>query len=134
VGKGLILETTFLIDLERELAAGQSGPAQAFLAANATSELFITFTVAGELAAGRTPADRSRWERSIASLQVLESNADVCWEFGRLHRFLRLNGLLIGTNDLWIAATALAYDKSVVTRNIREFQRVPGLTVLGYRT
>jgi predicted nucleic acid-binding protein len=44
------------------------------------------------------------------------------------------NGLLIGANDLWIAATALAFGKPVVTRNLREFQRVPGLTVLDYTT
>lgn len=133
MGTGLILETTFLIDLERELHAGKLGPAQAFLSANVNGALFITFTVAGELAAGRTPGDRSNWERSIQPFQVLESNAGVCWEFGRLHRFLRRNGLLIGTNALWIAATALAYDKSVATRNVKEFQRVPGLTVRAYQ-
>ena len=132
MGAGLILETTFLIDLERELRARAAGPAQAFLAANASEPLFITFTIAAELASGRVPVDRSLWEKSIALFEVLESNTDVCWEFGRLHRFLRTNGLLIGTNDLWIAATALAYNKSLVTRNVREFQRVPGVTVRGY--
>jgi predicted nucleic acid-binding protein len=132
VGAGLILETTFLIDLERELRARAAGPAQTFLAANTNEPLFITFTVAGELASGRAPADRPLWEKSIEPFEVLESNADTCWEFGRLHRFLRTNGLLIGTTDLWIAATALAYNKSLVTRNVREFQRVPGLTVRGY--
>lgn len=132
MGAGLILETTFLIDLDRELHARAHGPAQAFLAANAAEPLYFTFTIAGELASGRTPGDRLRWERSIEPFEVLESNPDVTWEFGRLHRFLRTNGLLIGTNDLWIAAAALAYDKSLVTRDTREFQRVPGLTVRGY--
>lgn len=133
MGGGLILETTFLIDLERELHAGVPGPAQVFLGKNAARTLFITFTIAGELASGRTPADRARWERSLEPFEILQSSPDVSWEFGRLHRFLRNNGLLIGTNDLWIAATALVYEKSLVTRNVRGFGRVPGLDVLTYK-
>ena len=41
-------------------------------------------------------------------------------------------GLLIDANDLWIAATALAFEMPVVTRNERHFARVPGLDVIGY--
>ncbi|MDE0029882.1 MAG: PIN domain-containing protein [Deltaproteobacteria bacterium] len=38
-------------------------------------------------------------------------------------------GKLIGPNDLWIAATALARGLAVATANVREFDRVPGLVV-----
>ena len=41
--------------------------------------------------------------------------------------------MLIGANDLWIAATGLAYGCPVVTANQAHFERVPGLVVLGYR-
>jgi hypothetical protein len=41
------LETTFLIDLERELLDGRVGPAQQFLADHRAEPLYITFTVAG---------------------------------------------------------------------------------------
>jgi len=129
---GLILETTFLVDLERELLAGGDGPAQQFLANHAEASLFITFTVAGELAAGLGPDRRDRWEQFVAPFTVLPANADVCWQYAQAFRFLKSNGLLIGANDLWIAATALAHAKALVTRNSREFQRVPGLRVLGY--
>ena len=47
-------------------------------------------------------------------------------------RYLRDNGLLIGPNDLWIAATGLVTGMPVVTRNEAEFRRVPELEVLGY--
>jgi len=36
---------------------------------------------------------------------------------------------LIGGNDLWIAAHAIASELTLVTNNLREFRRVPGLTV-----
>jgi len=132
VADGLILETTFLVDLDRELGEGEPGPAHAFLDTRSAEPLFLTFTVAGELAAGPGLAERAQWERLIGPFQVLSATPDVCWEYGRAFRYLKTNGLLIGANDLWIAATALAFGKAVVTRNTREFQRVPGLEVLGY--
>ncbi len=129
---GLILETTFVIDLERELLHGEGGPAQAFLESHAALPLSITFTVAGELAAGMPLDGRSRWEAFIKPFEVLSSTPAVCWEYGQAFRYLQANGLLIGTNDLWIAAAAVAFRRPVVTRNVKEFQRVPGVRVLGY--
>ena len=38
-------------------------------------------------------------------------------------------GTLIGPNDLWLAATCLVHGLTIVTANIREFERVPGLDV-----
>jgi tRNA(fMet)-specific endonuclease VapC len=132
VAEGLILETTFLIDLEREAAAEREGPAQRFLAERAAEPVFVTFTIVGELASGHAPADRADWERFVAPFAVLQFTNEVAWEYGRLDQYLRTNGMMIGTNDLWISATALAFDRGVVTRNTREYQRVPGLTVVGY--
>jgi tRNA(fMet)-specific endonuclease VapC len=132
VGRPLILETTFLIDFERENNRGAAGPALAFLEANEDARLYITFTVAGELAAGISLADRERWEEFLAPFHVLAFNAEVSWEYGRAYRYLQENGLLIGTNDLWIAATGLAYRMPVVTRNLQHYRRVPGLQVAEY--
>lgn len=42
---------------------------------------------------------------------------------------LEYGGLLIGANDMLIAAHALALDCTLVTDNEREFRRVPGLRV-----
>ncbi len=131
MARGLILETTFLVDLERELLS-TDGPALAFLHERSDERLFLTVTVAGELAAGLAPGGRERWEEFLGPFEILPVTQDVCWEYGTLFRYLMANGLLIGANDLWIAATALAFDKSLVTRNVAEFQRVPGLTVLSY--
>jgi len=132
VGRSLILETSFLIDLEREHSRGAPGPAVAFLEANGDARLYLPFIVAGELAAGTSLADRARWEAFLAPFYVLASSADVSWEYGRAYRYLQENGRLIGGNDLWIAATALAYRMPVVTRNVEHYRRVPGLEVEAY--
>lgn len=129
----MILETSFLIDLERERRRGSSGPATAFLEARESSPLAITFTIAGELAAGIGDGNRRRWEDFVRPFRVLPCTEDVCWEFGRAFRFLSANGWLIGTNDLWIGATCVAFDEPVVTANVRHFGRIPGLEVLPYR-
>ena len=128
----VILETSFLVDLERELISGATGPAHRFLESHESSQLHITFTIAGELAAGPRMNERSTWNRLIEPFQVLGCTPEVTWRYGRLYRYLRANGLLIDANDLWIAATALAFDLPVATRNEKHFSRVPDLDVIGY--
>jgi len=127
-----MLETSFLIDLEREHNRGLPGPAVAFLEANEHARLYLPFVVAGELAAGTSLGDRTRWEGFLAPFYVLSPTPDVSWEYGRAYRYLQENGRLIGGNDLWIAATALAYRMPVVTRNAEHYRRVPGLEVVEY--
>jgi tRNA(fMet)-specific endonuclease VapC len=131
MGRSLILETTFLIDLEREHRRA-IGSAVAFLEANEDARLYLPFVVAGELAAGVSMSSRTRWEAFLAPFYVLPSTPDVSWEYGRAFRYLSDNGRLIGSNDLWIAATALAYQMPVVTRNVEHFTRVPGLEIAPY--
>lgn len=132
MGPSLIVETTFLIDLEREHNKGRPGRALAFLESHEDARLYLPFIVAGELAAGASMADRARWEVFLAPFYVLVSTPDVSWEYGRAYRYLQENGRLIGGNDLWIAATALAYKMPIVTRNARDYRRVPGVTVEEY--
>ena len=132
MGRALILETTFLIDLEREHHRGSPGPAVGFLESNGDARLYLSFIVAGELAAGISMHDRARWEAFLAPFYVLPSTAEVSWHYGRTYRHLQTNGTLIGANDLWIAASCLAYRMPVVTRNVEHFRRVPGLEVEPY--
>jgi predicted nucleic acid-binding protein len=132
VGGPLILETTFLIDLEREHHRGRPGAAIEFLEAHEEARLYLTFTIAGELAAGASMAERKAWETFLGPFYVLPSSPAVSWEYGKAYRHLAKNGSLIGANDLWIAATALAYGMPVVTANHHDFERVPGLEVVRY--
>lgn len=132
MGRPLIVETTFLIDLEREHRRGTPGQAVAFLEARPDARLYLPFIVPGELAAGVSMRDRARWEAFLAPFFVLPPTPDVCWHYGRTFRFLQDTGRQIGANDLWIAATGLAYQMPVVTRNVAHFKRVPGMDVEEY--
>jgi tRNA(fMet)-specific endonuclease VapC len=49
--------------------------------------------------------------------------------FARLRAALRRQGQLIPDMDLFIAATALEAELSLVTRNVRHFARIPELTL-----
>ncbi len=128
----LILETTFLIDLERERTSRIDGVCIGFLAAQGSTRLFLTHTTVGELACGVGPLERHKWERLTVPFHILEHTIDVDWHYAQIFRHLRRRGELIAANDLWIAATALAYNMPVVTRNVAHYERVPGLDVLAY--
>lgn len=128
----MILETTFLVDLEREARRGEGGPAFAFLEGVPETRLAITLISAGEMASGLRSGDRDAWEHLFQRFDVLAPDRDVAWRYGRLYRDLRERGTPIGANDLWIAATALTHGLPLVTRNTAEFGRVPELEVVGY--
>lgn len=128
----LILDTNFVIAAEREGKRGTHGPALQFLAKHAEDRFLITFTVVGELACGRSASPRAHWDQLCRPFAVLAWNREVSWQYGEMYRKLREQGQLIGANDLWIAATALAYEKSLVTKNTAEFSRVAGLELLEF--
>ncbi len=60
---------------------------------------------------------------------VLPLNQSVMRRFASVRRDLRSRGLLIGDMDMLIGATALHHRLTLVTRNRRHFDRIPGLTL-----
>jgi len=67
---------------------------------------------------------------AFARLLLIEAlGQDVGWYYGRIRSQLKRQGKLIGNNDLFIASHALSLGAVLVTNNVREFKRVPDLTV-----
>lgn len=55
-------------------------------------------------------------------------------EYAEIRSDLGRRGVLIGPNDLWIAAHARSRGLTIVTGNEREFRRVPNLVVENWVT
>jgi tRNA(fMet)-specific endonuclease VapC len=64
--------------------------------------------------------------RLLPALALPESAAET---YGAMRAELEAKGRMIGNNDLWIAAHALADGLTLVTNNEKEFRRVRGLKV-----
>jgi len=129
---GLILDTNFIIVAEREAKRGITTTIDRFFENRSKESFYITFTVAGELACGQSACPKRDWERLCRPYPILPWSGDVSWQCGEIYRALAAKGQLIGANDMWIAATALVHGMGVVTNNVEEFGRVPGLTVVPY--
>ena len=72
-------------------------------------------------------ADRmSQFANFLTTIDVLAIDLEISRRYADIRRGLRSEGRLLADNDLWIAATALAHDLTLVTRD-RHFERVPGL-------
>ncbi|MBI4322414.1 MAG: type II toxin-antitoxin system VapC family toxin [Chloroflexi bacterium] len=65
--------------------------------------------------------------RLVRWVDVLPLRKPVMRRFARIRGNLRQRGQLIGDPDILIAATAQHYDLVLVTRNLKDFQRIPDL-------
>lgn len=83
------------------------------------------------LARERRPADRVAQPQQAVPLEI--PSEEVALRYGRLRANLEASGRLIGAMDMLLAAHAPALETVVVTGNVREFARVPGLGVEDWR-
>lgn len=93
--------------------------------------------VRGELGVGARKSDDPRRNQQnvdelLATMRALPMTDECAEEYANIRAHLEGAGTKIGPNDLWIAASALANGAAVVTRNVMEFERVPGLTVVSW--
>ncbi|HMO17966.1 MAG TPA: type II toxin-antitoxin system VapC family toxin [Oligoflexia bacterium] len=129
----IILDTTFLIDLEREInKSSNKRPASDFLEKNLNATYQITIVTVGEFAEGLHDSDYDKFREYLMPFQILPIDQEVAWIYGHIAKNLRSRGNLIGTNDLWIAAIAIRNKKTLATRNIKDFKRITELEVVVY--
>ncbi len=97
-------------------------------------QLVLSPVVLGELELGVMKSrwserNRQRLDELLGSLSLTPLDASTARMYGRVRADLERAGQIIGANDLWIASQALGLGITLVTDNVREFQRVEGLAV-----
>ncbi len=96
----------------------------------ATSIIVYAEIYEGLLAANPTDVHYEAFARFVAGVPVLPLDQKIAQVFAEHRAALRSRGLLIPDHDLWIAATALHHGLILVTRNLKDFRRVPDLKLL----
>ena len=65
----------------------------------------------------------------LSRITILPFDADAAFDYGLIRQHLQSQGMVIGGNDMLIAAHAKAENLVLVTHNTREFVRVDGLVL-----
>ena len=109
------------------------------LQAMAPEEVGVPAIVAYELRYGllRLPPQAARprleaLEKLLRPMQILAFDAACAEHAATIRCALEKIGMPIGTHDVLIAATALRHQARLVTRNEREFGRVPNLQIIDW--
>jgi len=129
---GLVLDTDVIIKAERldtPLDFNQwASYGNAYISAITVSELLI--------GVHRADSEARRLRRSafveavLTRLPSLPFTSEVARTHAEIVAALARQGTPIGAHDLIIASTAVAYGYALLTLNVTEFERVPGLILI----
>jgi tRNA(fMet)-specific endonuclease VapC len=132
------LDSCLLIDLYREMARDRPGPAfEALESLDEDETLAVSVHVLCELRAGaelsRHPLkEHETLDTLFSGLLVAYPDERFAATYGRLLAALGRTGRPMATMDLMIATAALNDDAPLLTKNVKDFSRVPGLRVIRY--
>ena len=126
----LMLDTNVCIYLIKEHPVG-------FLerfASHPVGDIGVSVITLAELEYGvsksRRPArNREALEQFVSPLEVASFDRRATATYGRLRTALEKKGQPIGSMDLLIAAHAISLDVRLITHNVKEFGKVPGLRI-----
>ncbi|MCC7308195.1 MAG: PIN domain-containing protein [Acidobacteria bacterium] len=128
---GSLIDTSIFIEAERGRL-----DLDAEMNSFENEEFFMSVITASELLHGVNRASSiyrnaraSTIEGWIGKFALLDVDLPIAREHAQIYAGLRSSGKTIGSHDLWLAATCLSRGLKMVTANVREFERVPGLTV-----
>ena len=126
-----LVDTMFLIGRWRNQ---RTGPEQCFIDEHHDVSLGIPWVVKAEFLKGSEFARHNADEvmEFINRYRVVWPDEKTLTIYAHLYAQLRQSGKMIGLHDLWIASSALQTDLPLVTRNVKEFSRVPGLRIEDY--
>ena len=106
--------------------------AMQLLSSFAKDDLAISLITYGEIYEGihfgRDPQKTTDvFQRFLRSVVLLPLTQPIMQQFARIRGELRRTGKIIGDFDILIAATSIQHNLTLVTRNIKDYQRIPDL-------
>lgn len=131
---GLVIDTCVFIRAEKSKANVDFGKWEKYV------DIYLSSITVSELLVGVHCANNEahRIQRAIFVENIIGKIVALSFNFAAarihadLHAGLLKKGLAVGSHDLIIAATAIVNNCAVLTTNIKEFMRIPGLEVLAF--
>ena len=123
----VLLDSSFLIDLEREAVSGEVGPARRFLPSLRRRSLVVSIVSVEELLEGAVDE-----AVAVASLQRFTIQGLHFAQARRCALLQRRAARRMGENDAWLIATAESIDADVVGADRAAFERL-GARYLRFR-
>ena len=127
-----MLDTKVISELIRNLM----GKVARQLESEGESSVGCSIIVASELRYGVAKSGSaqlaSRVDAALSAVEIFPFDVPADGQYGKLRARLASKGMLIGPSDLLIAAHALSLGLTLVTDNVREFKRAPGLSVVNW--
>jgi len=127
VSRPVLLDSSYLIDLERETATRNIGPARRFLPSLRGRPLVVSIVSVEELLEGA--ADEAA---ALASLRRFAIQGLHLAQARRCALMQRRTSRRLGENDAWLVATAESIDADVVGADRAAFERL-GARYLRFR-
>ena len=122
-----LLDSSYLIDLERETATGEMGPARRFLSSLRGRPLVVSVVSVEELLEGAIDE-----AAAFASLQRFTIQVLHLTQARRCALIQRRASRRLGENDAWLVATAESIDADIVAADRSAFERL-GARYLRFR-
>lgn len=130
----MILDTTFLIDLMNKDEDAQH---KAEIISNSGISSYISAVTIFELQSGlarsgKSSSEQNKVRAALDQQNIIPVDNTIAEKAGDIHGTLITQGKTIGSFDCVIAATALLNGETVLTKNVKDFERIAGLKIEPY--
>jgi tRNA(fMet)-specific endonuclease VapC len=132
---GLVIDTNFFIDIENKRLGIEklndfSSYGESYIASVTASELLTGIHLANDIS---IKVRRSAFvERILETIPILNFDEKVARTYAEIYAYFLKPRSKSNSNvhDLQIAATALAHGYPLLTSNIQDFEKIPGIKIL----
>ncbi|WP_135853878.1 type II toxin-antitoxin system VapC family toxin [Halorussus salinus] len=130
----MLFDTAFLIDLMRgdEAAVERMCELESQFVRQRISAMTLFELYYGVARSNQPDDERETVEKVLETKPVQPADTAVMRRAGRVSGELENDGTPVADGDVIIGATALTVDEAVLTRNLADFERMPGVTVETY--